>query len=109
MTIKTAMTALAAASTMSACMDIPESYTGDVVDFNGDLVTIESVWNGTGTPTITPAQQALADDVCGSPSRFVGATSKDDGSRTVYGPLGTSYVGGSDFWPMMLYRFACQG
>ena len=107
MKTKITLTTLAAALTLSACMDIPEDYTGDVVDFNGNLVTIESVWNGTGTPTITPAQQALADDICGGPSRFVGSSRKDDGSRTIHGVFGTTYVEGSDFWPMMLYRFAC--
>lgn len=93
---------------LAACGPLPSDYAGKVVGFNGHMVEIEGVWDGTASFQPTEAMLDAARALCAPRSaRFISAGGKDHGSRVISSPYGTSYVSGSDAWPMTIFRFAC--
>jgi hypothetical protein len=97
----------------AGCEPLADDARGEVVEFSDNMVVIQS--HGAGFhqddyKSANTAMTAQAQELCASRKRnakFLSADLKDTGARTVYGPLGTTYISGSSTIAPVLYRFAC--
>lgn len=97
-----------ALTAVSACAPLPDDFAGEVTSFNGSMVEIVGPWDGTANFQPTPAMTEQARRLCGPRAAlFVGGSTRDDGSFAIHGTYGSTYVTGSDPWPMTVFKFAC--
>ncbi len=113
MTFKFGLFLALAALTTAACEPISDDTPGEIVEFTGNMVVLQSYGAGFHADDYKSANTAMtnqAQELCASRNRsakFLSAGLKDTGARTITGPLGLSYVSGSTPIAPVLYRFAC--
>lgn len=98
---------------LAGCEPLADDTKGEVIEFTDNMVVIQSYgagYHASDFRTANTAMTAQAQELCSSRNRtakFLSADLKDTGARTVYSPLGTSYISGSSPVAPVLYRFAC--
>lgn len=110
--MKSATLPILIVSALSGCAPLSDDIAGNVVSFTDTMVVIEAYGGFHSDDYKKPpsAMQENAQSLCqsrGRDAKFLNASLKDTGSKTIIGPLGTSYVSGQESFAPVQYRFAC--